>query len=101
MVENGAEPWAFDAERWMIRDPNGPYVDLEEHTIGFGPTIVADFDSQPQGIGKIVGASRDFDRLAKSEILLRDLLGSEASVVRLFGITPNTRLSSFAPPVCG
>lgn len=82
MVENGAEPWAFDAERWMIRNPDGPYVDLEERTIGFGPTIVADFDPQPQGIGKIVGASRDFARLAKSETLLRDLLGSEASVVR-------------------
>ncbi len=82
MADNGADPWAFDAERWMIRDPDGPYVDLERRTIGFGPTIVSDFDAEPQGIGKVVGASPDFDRLAKSEIMLRGLLGSEASVVR-------------------
>lgn len=82
MAENGADPWAFDALRWMIRDPNGPYVDLERRTVGFEPTVLSDFDPEPQGIGKIVGASPDFARLAKSEIVLRDLLGSEASVVR-------------------
>ncbi len=82
MVANGAQPWVFDAERWMIRDPNAPYVDHERHTIGFSPTIVADFDAKPQGIGKIVGASDDFDRLAKSEISLRDLLGNRAFVAR-------------------
>lgn len=82
MADNGADPWAFDAERWMIRDPNGPYVDLERRTVGFDPTILSDFDPEPQAIGKIVGASADFARLAKSEILLRDLLGSQAAVVR-------------------
>lgn len=82
MVANGAEPWVFDAERWMIRDPDGAYVDHERHTIGFPPTVVADFDVRPQGIGKIVGASSDFDQLAKSEIELRTQLGSQAFVAR-------------------
>jgi Cof subfamily protein (haloacid dehalogenase superfamily) len=82
IVSHGAEPWVFDAERWMIRDPDGAYVDHERHTIGFPPTVVADFDARPQGIGKIVGASGDFDRLARSEIELRNLLGSRAFVAR-------------------
>ena len=82
MVEHGADPWAFDAQRWMIRDPQGAYVDLERRTVGFDPTIVPDFGTEPEGIGKVVGASADFDRLAQSEIELRNLLGGEASVVR-------------------
>ena len=82
MAEHGADPWAFDAQRWMIRDPHGAYVDLERRTVGFDPTIVPDFGAEPEGIGKVVGASADFDRLAQGEIELRDLLGGEASVVR-------------------
>jgi hydroxymethylpyrimidine pyrophosphatase-like HAD family hydrolase len=44
--------------------------------------VVPEFDAEPQGIGKIVGASDDFDRLAESEVKLRGLLDGRAFVAR-------------------
>ncbi len=82
IVTAGAQPWVFDAEQWMLRNPDAPYVDLEIHTVGFEPTVVADFAPRPAGIGKIVGVSQDFDLLARSEGQLRRTLGEEAFVAR-------------------
>ena len=82
IVAAGVQPWVFDAERWMLRNPNAPYVDHEIHTLGFGPTVVADFGARPAGIGKIVGVSQDFELLAQSEGQLRQALGDGAFVAR-------------------
>ena len=63
-------------------DPDGPYVGLEERTVGFGPTIVTEFGSALDDAAKIVGVSRDFDRLAQCERDVRTALAGSASVVR-------------------
>src|SRR5262249_36404973 len=36
----GVDAWVFSDQDWLIRNPNGPRVDLEQRTVGFGPTVV-------------------------------------------------------------
>ena len=82
IVASGAQPWVFNAEQWMLRNPDAPYVDHEIHTLGFPPTVVADFAAYPDDIAKIVGVSQDFDLLARGEADLRRALGAGAFVAR-------------------
>ena len=58
--------------------PGGPYVDHEERTVGFPPTVVDDFRPYLDGVGKIVGVSDDFDLLEHCEGELRQALGETA-----------------------
>jgi Cof subfamily protein (haloacid dehalogenase superfamily) len=74
----GADIWVFADNQWMTMDPDGPYVPLERHTVGFEPTIVPDFEPYLGRAGKIVGSSEDFDMLARCEAELRTLLGGSA-----------------------
>jgi Cof subfamily protein (haloacid dehalogenase superfamily) len=74
--------WVFSGQDWLLRDPGGPYVGLEERTVAFAPTIVDEFGPALQMAAKIVGVSADFEFLARCERDLRDLLGEDASVVR-------------------
>ena len=78
----GIQVWVFSGRDWLLRDPDGPYVPLEEHTIGFRPTIVEDFGSALEAAAKIVGVSKNFDVLEQCEHNLRAALGDSAFVVR-------------------
>ena len=76
------EVWIFSGQDWLVRHPDGPYVGLEERTVGFGPTIVDDFGPAFDAAAKIVGVSADFEHLARCEGELRGAVGEQASVVR-------------------
>lgn len=76
------QSWVFAGPDWLVRDCDGPYIALEEHTVGFGPTIVADFGLALNVAGKIVGVSSDFDLLALCEQGVRAALTNQAAVVR-------------------
>jgi hypothetical protein len=78
----GVEVWVFSGQNWLLRDPDGPYVPLEQHTVGFRPTIVEDFGSALDAAAKIVGVSKDFDLLEQCERDVRVALTSSAFVVR-------------------
>src|ERR1700722_14240712 len=56
----GVQVWVFSGQDWLVRDPGGPYVPLEQHTVGFRPTIVEDFGDTLDIAAKIVGVSKDF-----------------------------------------
>jgi Cof subfamily protein (haloacid dehalogenase superfamily) len=79
---HGARPWVFAGPDWLARDSDGPYVGLEERTVGFPPTVVADFGSALDGAAKIVGVSTDFELLARCERDVHTALAGQASVVR-------------------
>ena len=32
----GVQVWVFSGQDWLVRDPDGPYVPLEQRTVGFG-----------------------------------------------------------------
>jgi Cof subfamily protein (haloacid dehalogenase superfamily) len=74
--------WVFSGQDWLVRDPEGPYVGLEEHTVGFRPTVVENFGPALDSAAKIVGVSKDFELLARCERDLGATLADRATVVR-------------------
>jgi Cof subfamily protein (haloacid dehalogenase superfamily) len=78
----GVEVWVFSGQDWLVRDPDGPYVPLEQRTVGFLPTIVEDFGAALEVAAKIVGVSTDFDLLDQCEHDVRIALASSAFVAR-------------------
>ena len=77
-----AEVWIFSGQDWLVRRSDGPYVALEERTVGFAPTIVEDFGPALDAAAKIVGVSKDFELLAQCERELRAALVDQATVAR-------------------
>jgi Cof subfamily protein (haloacid dehalogenase superfamily) len=78
----GAQSWVFAGQDWLARDPGGSYVGLEERTVRFPPTFVADFTPFFDRTGKIVGVDSDCARLARCEHDMRVALGDAAFVAR-------------------
>lgn len=74
----GADVWVFNGDEWLVTDLSGEYVAHERRTVQFEPTLVADFTGRLDRVGKIVGASSDFDRLAGLEADLSRKLGATA-----------------------
>jgi hypothetical protein len=78
----GVRVWVFSGQDWLICDSDRAYVGLEERTVEFPAKIVKDFEAFLDAAAKIVGVSRDFDRLARCERDLRSALADKASVAR-------------------
>jgi Cof subfamily protein (haloacid dehalogenase superfamily) len=74
--------WVFSGQDWLVRDLDGSYVEHEEHTVGFQPTMVEDFGHSLEAAAKIVGVSKDFALLAQCERDGRARLADQASVAR-------------------
>ena len=74
---HGVQVWVFSGQDWLVRDPDGPYVGLEERTVGFRAKIVKDFEASLDGAAKIVGVSRDFELLARCESDMRAALADQ------------------------
>ena len=64
---HGAQVWVFSGQDWLVRDPGGPYIGLEERTVQFPPIVVEDFGRALDIASKIVGVSDDFALLARCE----------------------------------
>jgi Cof subfamily protein (haloacid dehalogenase superfamily) len=79
---HGVRVWVFSGQDWLVRDPYGPHVDLEQKTVGFRAKIVQDFDASLDGAAKIVGVSGDFELLVRFESDMRAALVDEASIAR-------------------
>jgi hypothetical protein len=77
----GIQVWIFSGHDWLVRDSRAPYVEHEEHTVRFGPTVVANFEDV-RDAAKIVGVSEDHELLVQCESHLRAALESDATVVR-------------------
>ncbi len=78
----GIDAWVFTAERWLLRDPDGPYVPLERRTIAAEPITVEDFDGALDKAVKIVGVSAVADRLVAAEEALRGAIAGRAIAAR-------------------
>jgi Cof subfamily protein (haloacid dehalogenase superfamily) len=79
---HGAQVWIFSGEDWLARDPAGPYVGLEQHTIEYQPIIVEHFGHALDAAAKIVAVSDDFDLLAGLERHARAALAERATIAR-------------------
>lgn len=76
------ETWVFADDQWLLRDPDGPYVPLERHTLGFEGTVVDSFDPYLDRIGKIVAASADAAGLIRLEETLNPRIAPDAHASR-------------------
>jgi Cof subfamily protein (haloacid dehalogenase superfamily) len=74
--------WVFTGGEWLIRDLASDYVDLEIHTIETQPTLVPSFAGRLGAVSKIVGASKDHDRIATVVAAGKLSLRSRATVMR-------------------
>jgi Cof subfamily protein (haloacid dehalogenase superfamily) len=82
LEESGLDVWVYDAQQWLVRNPDAPHVSREAWTVRFPPAVVGDLDTALAHAVKIVGVSDDHERVARAEHLLRDALGDGASAAR-------------------
>jgi Cof subfamily protein (haloacid dehalogenase superfamily) len=76
----GVQPWVFAGQDWLARSSHAPYIEREEHTVGFPPTVVEDFGPALDFAAKIVGVSPDFALLARCGHDVAAALAQQASV---------------------
>ena len=74
--------WMYRGADWYVRDPNGPHVAREAHTVQFEPTVVESFDGIERGVAKIVGVSDDYDTVETAASAAREELGEYISASR-------------------
>jgi Cof subfamily protein (haloacid dehalogenase superfamily) len=77
-----ADVWLFTSDRWLVRNPSGPYVAHEGRTIRAEPAVVEDFTPYLSSACKIVGSSNDASLLEACESAMQDALGDLANAVR-------------------
>ena len=70
------------APAFLLKDLDGPNVERERRTVGFEPTVVADFDAVLARIDKIVAPSDDPALLDRVETELRAAVAGAANVER-------------------
>jgi hypothetical protein len=73
--------WVYKGEDWLVRDPDGPHVDREAHTVQFDPKVVSSYDGL-KDVAKLVGVSDDHDAVAKASDAARDRFGDHVSASR-------------------
>lgn len=78
----GLAVWLYVGADWFVRDPDGPHVERESHTVQFEPSVVASFDDVSTRVAKIVGVSDDFDAVAAADSAAHDGLDQHVSVSR-------------------
>jgi Cof subfamily protein (haloacid dehalogenase superfamily) len=77
----GLSTWVYRGADWLVRDPAGPHVERESHTVQFEPTVVDAFD-ELENVAKIVGVSDDHEAVAAAASTARDEIGEHVSAWR-------------------
>jgi len=78
----GLDAWVYLRTDWLVRDPHGPHVERESHTVQFAPTVVESFDGVEGGVAKIVGVSDDHVAVAEAAGAAHDAFGDHVSASR-------------------
>jgi Cof subfamily protein (haloacid dehalogenase superfamily) len=78
----GLSVWVFTEWDWFVRDPNGPKVDREQHTVNFLATVTSSFDAVLNRAGKIVGVSDDHDAVIRCEKIVHAECGDSVAASR-------------------
>ncbi|TXN77679.1 Cof-type HAD-IIB family hydrolase [Methylobacterium sp. WL8] len=82
MLAAKLDVWVFADGLWSLRDPAGPYTDLERRTLDAEPNVVPDLASLLGRASKLVGVSRDHAHLAACEAEIGRTLEGRAVVHR-------------------
>ena len=81
-AQRGIHAWVFADNEWFIKDLADDYIPRERRTVRFDPVLVDEFEPFVTRVGKVVGASKDFDGLAACEVELQGLLNHTAHAAR-------------------
>ena len=81
-VEFGIDGWLFSNDVWYVTNADGDYVPKERRTIQQEPRVVDSFESYVGCVGKLVGSSKTFERVAACESALAARLGTRAEAKR-------------------
>jgi Cof subfamily protein (haloacid dehalogenase superfamily) len=81
-AEFGADAWVYTNELWYATHAEGRYVAKERRTVALEPTIVPSLKPYLDKVGKLVGSSEDYDRLADCEAALQKRLEGRAAAQR-------------------
>ena len=93
LAEFDIDAWLFTASSWIATRAEGAYVTREQKTLGFAPQIVASFarwldeaggmdnDVADNALGKIVGSSSDFAKLARCQAAMATRLSPDAKAL--------------------
>jgi hypothetical protein len=73
--------WVYVGADWLVRDPDGPHVAREAHTVQFEPIVVHGFDGAAN-VAKIVGVSDDYEAVASAAGAAQDELGDHVAASR-------------------
>jgi len=73
--------WVYRGADWLVRDPDGPHVAREAHTVQFEPTVVESFDGTTE-VAKIVGVSDDYGTVAAAAGAAQDEFGDDVAASR-------------------
>ncbi|MCB2253949.1 HAD family hydrolase [Pseudomonas chlororaphis] len=76
------EVWVFADGEWLLRDPHGPLVPMEQHALGYAPVVVERFDEYLPRIDKIVAASANTELLMELEARLLTQVEGRAQASR-------------------
>jgi Cof subfamily protein (haloacid dehalogenase superfamily) len=77
------DAWVYTGTSWLVRDPTAPHVAREEYTLGYPPTVVADFGAAlMDDVGKIVAVGDDPVRMRDCNLALNVALDGRASATR-------------------
>lgn len=73
--------WLYQGADWLVRDPEGPHVAKESHTVQFPPKVVDGYEGATN-VAKIVGVSDDHDAVAAAAEATRAEFGGHVSATR-------------------
>lgn len=82
MEAAGVAAWVFDDGKWLLKDPDGPYVQREFRSISLPWQVVDDLSPYYGRVHKIMGASPDFELMGRMEAQLQASVGATATVLR-------------------
>jgi Cof subfamily protein (haloacid dehalogenase superfamily) len=82
LAERRVSAWVFADGEWWMRDPDGPDVGRERHTVGFDPRVADHFEAVMARIDKIVGVSDDHALLERVEAEAKVRIGASAAIER-------------------
>ncbi len=81
--QQGLDVWLYAGDDWLLRKPDAPHRDREEHTVKFPPKVVSSFTEEHfKAAVKVVGVSDDLDRVAECEKAVQQALGDTVSAAR-------------------
>lgn len=79
---HGLYAWIYTPTEWYVTDLHATRVDRESTTVQFAPVVVPNYDAHLHEVIKIVGASMDYEAVARCEASIQAEFGSRVSAAR-------------------